>query len=273
MRRFFTPTFLKAAYYQLIGKNKRVPGFILGSGRCGSSLLVDVLASNQQIDVRQQEWYRYFLKSLSRGFKGKEFLTDIIDFKRITNESLASWNALDRFYMKALFGYFANKNHQVVFLIKSPAISMMLSEIEKMFPNAKYIHLYRNGYAVVNSLYNKEYQRVARYRQSFSEQEFKILAAKYWVNSVNSIDDFLQLLDNKRKMSFSYEEFTAYPQEYLKEIADFLGVQNNFNYDISTIKSRNYKIADLSKDDLKAVEHILEQVQEKLGYETIDNNK
>lgn len=272
MKRFFTPTFIKAALFQLLGKNKRVPGFILGSGRCGSSLLVDVLSSNNQIDVKQQEWYRYFLKRLNKGYKSKEFLTDIIDFKRITEKSIKAWTPLDRFYIKAMFSYAANKNADRVYLIKSPAISLMLSEIEQMFPEAIYIHLYRNGYAVVNSLFNKEYQRVKRYQESFSEQEFKVLAARYWAVSVGEIEKFLKKQSPNRVKSLSYEDFTANPADALTNIAELLKVNNNFGFKLSEIKSTNYKISELAKDDISAIREIIEPLHKELGYEPINTN-
>ncbi|NND61779.1 MAG: sulfotransferase [Flavobacteriaceae bacterium] len=268
MRRFINPTFLKAAIWYWTGKSTKDPHFIIGTGRCGSSLLVDVLASNEAVKTSQFEWYHTFLKTLKRSYAAQDFLTDIIDIEKVSEESVRSWNAFDRFYMKALFKYFASYSDKT-YIIKSPAISLILKELQQLFPKGKFIHLYRNPYAVTLSVYKKEYFRVERYREVYTETEFKAVAANYWNSSMKGVEDFLNSIDKETFLEFSYEEFTKDARKKTAEIAGFLNISNNFSYDFSTIRSTNYKIENLSTEEVKMLNPIFREMMEKKNYEPI----
>lgn len=268
MRKYFTPTFLKACFYFLFKKHSRHPVFIVGSGRCGSSLLVDVLKTNEELQVGQQEYYHLFLKTLKKGFEGTPFLTDIIDIGTITAQSIQSYSALDRYYIKALFNYFSNRD-SCIYLLKSPAISLLLPILKDWFPKARFIHLYRNPYAVTLSLFNKEYFRVKRYQEHYSEEAFRALSAAYWKTSVTKIDDFLKGLKTEEYIEFSYEAFTENPVSVLTEIATFLNVSNVFTFDVSTIQSTNTKIENLPQAERASITEILGEILIQKGYEPI----
>ncbi len=268
MKRFLNPTFLKAAWYYWLGKSSKDPVFIIGTGRCGSSLLVDVLASNPEIKVSQFEWYHTFLKTLKRSYVSEIFLTDIIDIKKVSAESVRSWNALDKFYMKALFRYFASYSNQR-YLIKSPAISLILPEIRSLFPKSKFIHLYRNPYAVTLSVYKKEYFRVDRYREDYSDEAFKELAANYWNDSMRAMDSFADSLSREDYLEMSYENFTTDPRNKTSALAKFLDVPDTFSYDFSNIRSTNYKIGDLSEKDAEMLTPIFAEMMIKKNYAPI----
>jgi Sulfotransferase family len=268
MRRYFTPTFLKASLYYFLGRSGQDPIFIVGSGRCGSSLLVDILKSNDNIKISQREWYGIFLKKLKDGYVRKVFLTDIIDFKVITKESLESWTSLDRFFIKVMLKYFASYSDKK-YILKSPAISLMLPYLEELFPKAKYIHLYRNGYAVVLSLYKKEYFREKRYRDEFTPLEFKELAAQYWTDSLEGIQSFFKTIDIKRYLELSYECFCEEPVYYGEQLASFIGTAANYSFDFSTVKSTNYKIEELNQQELTNINLILNEQLALHNYEPI----
>lgn len=274
MRKYFTPTFIKASLLYFFGKLKKDPVFIIGTGRCGSSLLVEVLQSNDQIYTSQEEFYATFLESLEAGFTQSDFLTDIIDFQRLTKESLSKRSALKAFYIKVLFKYLvyreAKKGKR--YLLKSPAVSLQLGQLNNYFPNAKYIHLYRNPYAVTLSLFKKEYFRVQRYRDHFTEEEFKTLAAQYWNVSMAAISKFLNVIKQDRYMEFSYESFTEAPEKHCEAIALFLSVDPNFQFDFAKVKSTNYKIAGLNESEIQPLNAIFSEMATVKGYDLLITN-
>lgn len=266
MSKILNPTFIKAFFLNALGLLKKDPIFILGSGRCGSSLLVDVLHSNKAIKISQNEWYKVFLKTLEEGFNGSDFITDIIDFETITQQSVKSWSRIDKMYIKLILKYLSNYSGKV-FFFKSPAISLMLPEIDTFFPNARYIHLYRNGYAVVNSVYKKEYFRVPRYRDKYTEIEFKKLAAKYWVLSTDAIDLFLK--NKLNSIVFSYEDFTKNPKHFIDKIHSSFNVPGEAQFDYSSISSRNYKIDNLQQEEIATLTAIMKDTLQRKGYDVI----
>ncbi|PNW26187.1 hypothetical protein [Formosa algae] len=82
---------IKSTYINLVG-NGQTPIFILGTGRCGSTLLVDILMTNKALDINQQEQYDWFLTALPEGQKHKPLYTDLINYRLTADKSLAKWN-------------------------------------------------------------------------------------------------------------------------------------------------------------------------------------
>ena len=253
-------------YNRLINKGQE-PIFILGTGRCGSTLLVDILATNPDIQIDQNEQYDWFLLALYDGL-GKHhqpMYTDLINYKLTAKKSIARWTPYYRTKLRIMIDRKINQNNKVFFL-KSPAVTFILPELKKLYPKAKYIHLYRNGFAVSRSWFKKNYFKVKEYQDNYTEEEFILECAKYYNDSILSIDDFFKTIQIEKQFSLSYEDLTKNPEVEISKILDFSEVEDKCDFDLSTIKSANYKIDEL-EDKLKAeLKEIMKDSLETLGY-------
>jgi hypothetical protein len=171
--------------------------------------------------------------------------------KRFTEVSIKSWpNHHERIIRRRLVGYHLGIGLRSTLFVKSAMISFMIPKLISMFPDAKFLHIYRNGPSVVESFLKKEWPK---YRNYFaSEQEYRVYCSKYWCACLLEIEKRKNelSLDSKRSfLEFSYEKLCANPSETLSNIAKFLSVDSKrFNFDASQIVSKNDKVGDFLSD-------------------------
>jgi len=243
------------------------PIFILGTGRCGSTLLVDILNSNPQIDITQKEYYDIFLPALKKGRKHSPVFTDLVNFEVTARESLKYWNR--KFYrikMKVVFDNLLYDKPQKTFIIKSPAMTFVVKKFAQLYPKAKYIHLYRNGYSTSLSWAKKNYYLINKYQEEFTKSEFLYQCANYYNSSILEITSFLKPLPENNKFSLSYEELTKNPYKQIEDLSHFLGVKNKYDFDFSIIKNMNFKQKALNHEQNKTMGKIIRPAHQILGY-------
>jgi hypothetical protein len=138
-----------------------------------------------------------------------------------------------------------------LFFSKSAMLSFMIPSILAIFPDAKFIHIYRNGPSVVSSLIKKEWQK---YSKHFSNKfEYQISCAKYWNDCILEIEtrkNELFLETEGTYYEFSYEQLCKAPKQTMNKISSFLCIDpEGFKFNFSNISSRNYKIGNYKNDD------------------------
>ena len=137
--------------------------------------------------------------------------------------------------------------------------------LQKYFPNAYFICLFRNGYAVAEGIHRKENHAMD-------------LCIKQWTVSNEILLRDMEHLKNK--MMLRYEDFTAEPSKYLDAIAKFLEIEpfpqqvlyNEFKIhkEEGTISNRNEKsLKSLSVEDLEVIRIEGGELLKKLGYDVI----
>lgn len=117
--------------------NSTVPVFILGSGRCGTLQMVKLLENIEGIQAHHEYLFEKILKSAvlyRMGVVGDE------EIKKLLMET----------YVPAV--YYANTP---IWLDSSNALPWIVKPLHELFPNARFIHLLRDGRKVVNSFYHK----------------------------------------------------------------------------------------------------------------------
>ncbi|HID44418.1 MAG TPA: sulfotransferase [Chromatiaceae bacterium] len=96
-----------------------------------------------------------------------------------------------------------------VFLEKSIPNAARIKWLDKHFPNAHFIALIRNGYAVAEGIHRKAGQSVE-------------VAAKQWQQSNRIMLDQLEQVEHK--LLLRYEDLTSKPAESLDKVMTFLGL-------------------------------------------------
>jgi hypothetical protein len=243
----------------LVGKTGRTfgfsmkhPLFIIGTGRCGTSLMVKILNSHPGLSGFPGEanelWHPMVepFETSSLGIPPIE-----VDPKRFTDISVANWPPRHGEKIRDIFsGFSLLTGSSKVFFSKSAMISFMIPKILEVFPDARFIHIYRYGPSVVESYFKKNFGKYSHY--IFTEKDYRLCCARYWNDCILEIkqrETDLSLVEKGQYLEFSYEKLCQSPRDVLNDIAIFLGVASDgFRYDLSRITSQNYKAQDYARD-------------------------
>jgi hypothetical protein len=238
------------------GFRLRRPVFIIGTGRCGTSLLVRILNSHPEIAGYPGE-ANYLWHPKLEPFESTAI--DIppieVDPRNFTEVSLANWpqGHGDRI-RRTLTGCCLVMGRRRAFFTKSAMISFMIPKILEVFPDARFIHIYRSGPPVVESYFRKNYGKYSRF--VFSEKAYRYHCARYWNDCILEIElrrRELSLDSSKSYLELSYENLCQNPRAALNEIAGFLDVgADGFGFDISRIVNQNYKVVEWASGQYSA---------------------
>lgn len=233
------------------------PVFVVGTGRCGTSLLVKMLESHPGILVFPDEanhlWHPKLYSMRSHGPTVPPIEVDPAQF---TATSVGSWPVGHARRIRHTFaGFQLTRGTTKTFVVKSAMVAFMLPTIRDIFPNARFIHIYRRGPAVVRSYFEKNYGRYSHHRMS--QRDYLYCCAQYWNDCILEIERAKanMSLESEHHPFFevSYEALCRTPKETLQQIAGYLHTDvSGFQFDLSRIVNRNYKICltDGEADDL-----------------------
>jgi len=117
--------------------DKSVPVFILGSGRCGTFQIFKLLEGVDELEVHHEYLFENILKSAA-----------LYRMNAIKNEDVK--NILKTTHRPAI-----HYTEEKFWVDSSNALPWIVEPLYEMFPNARFIHLIRDGRKVVSSFYNK----------------------------------------------------------------------------------------------------------------------
>src|SRR6056297_843020 len=171
-----------------LGYKIKSPFFIIGTGRCGSSLLVKILNSHPELIGYSEEandlWHPKSYPFSKKTIETPAMIENPYEFTKI---SIKNWPYKhEKTIKRKLIGYnfFKGKNKRL--FIKSAMISFMVPRLHLIFPDAKFIHIYRTGPAVVESFFKKEWKKYSKYFDS--KQDYRYHCANYWNSCLIEIE-------------------------------------------------------------------------------------
>ena len=210
--------------------------FIVGSGRSGTTLLRNILQNHSDIGVTPElRFFDWILASrkkfgnLANSRKKKKFVERI--FKKISQSGDPLWGAvnLDREairneflkcnnykdYFSKLAEFTSSRKNPKILIEKTPENIFFLSEIFSFFPEAKVIHMVRDG---------REFCASAK-KFGFGKANINLVA--WWIEAIRSYDKFLKKFPGKRKnfLEIKYEDLIERPREVLDKTFSFLRVK------------------------------------------------
>lgn len=214
--------------------SKVQPVFLISLVRSGSTLLQRLLMSHSQISSMAEPW---FLLPLVYSGKKKGLvaeydhsiahgaLEDLI--KNLPNKSDDYYKFLGGF-AKNIYGSISSKN-AIYFLDKTPRYYLIIPEIVKMFPEAKFIFLFRNPIHIYSSILT------TWNNNSFKNSQFLNFDLGFGPRLISSGYEMFK----ERAYALKYKELVNDPTKYLNEICNFL----NIEYEEDMIK--NFNLQDL----------------------------
>ncbi len=217
------------------------PVFIIGCGRSGTTILGQSLSKHRKITYLNEQRYLWFSAfpetdiwtSKASVRNGRLFLTE-------TDYQVKKGKKLSR-----LFRFAAISRGRPVVVEKLPINNFRLRFIQAVFPDARFIHIYRNGLEVARSIgkicekggkwygensykwnmlvdYSKGHDETSSLSQLCETSYDKGLLE--WRLSTEAAVRFLSGLPESKFIELSYDEFLDQPVAVTSKILDFIGV-------------------------------------------------
>ncbi len=286
--------------------------FIVGTGRCGSTLLHEILAKHEEVSFFSNfedqhgklgflgkwsgKFYRNNHLALTRAGKKRFAPTEayrlitrnvspiyVRPYRDLTGRDLTPWMK-EHFYNFFTESY--KKYDKPVFIHKYTGWSR-IGFFSKIFPDAKFIHIIRDGRAVANSWLQMNWwggyegvnnwlwgplSEVHSQEWENSNYSYETLAGISWKILMDSYEKASEVLDQDRYLIIKYEDFLAEPVEEMKKILNFTGLEwtsdfeNQFNkFNIRKSRERAFE-QDLNEQQLDKLESCLSDMLIKYNY-------
>ena len=205
------------------------PIFIIGSPRSGTTLLRLILNRHSRIAIPEETWYFPDLyKRLEKFFKQKDWRFEVAGYiKKCTTVHFPELDESEIFsglvdinknevpnILATINRLFAIKDNKPRWGDKTPGYVLHLPLLKNIFPEAKVVHIIRDGRDVVPSIL--KYWEVGPQTYSFIE------TAYYWKNHVKTGQKFGPRLFGKNYMELRYEDLVSNPIEHTKIICEFI---------------------------------------------------
>lgn len=206
------------------------PQFV-GCGRSGTTLLRNMFDAHSALAMTHES---HFIGPLAKfrsryeseaGFDNDAFVADLFSDANFVRQGLEVEDvrlALDkagtRSYagaVRAVFAAYAAKNGKKLYGDKTPGSVTQIEMLAELFPEAKFVHIIRDGRAVALSYL----ERPEWGPETMAE------AANHWKNRVRRGRAAGRAIGAERYMEVRYEDVVADPEAVARRVCDFLGLE------------------------------------------------
>jgi hypothetical protein len=286
------------------------PIFIVGSGRSGTTLLYNIVAGHENVAwfsnytnrFSQNAWlasFNYLYKNVktsntflkknyfprpSEGYNLWDYFHPINDDRDLgasppfTEEDV---KYADISKMKNTIKQHLHYSGTTRFLNKNTRNTRRLRYLYDIFPDGYFIHIIRDGRAVVNSITNigwwmdlelwyEDGGKSVPQLISEGKDELELAARGWKLEVLRAIEDSKKISDDQY-IEIRYEDLTQNPTPLIKKILSFVELEytpkmetflNSFK-----IKNMNYKYKEsINEKDLEKIENIIKPLLIKLNY-------
>ena len=261
--------------------NIKAPIFITGIGRCGSTIIYDVLSEHEQVawlsDICSKYPSKPYLNKLLLSYVDVPILKKIIRHRFQPSECYKLWDQVSRGFSTPfrdlvaddVTNYERKKIINTLNKIPTQKRNRLMVKItgwsrigflKEIFPDAKFIHVVRDGRAVVNSILNVDFWWGWRGPWNWrwgklSEEQYLLwekydksfvaLAAIEWNLIMDSFELAKESMNSENYLEIKYEDFCSNTTVKVKQICEFanLNWSKKFEDNITKyqIKSTNTK--------------------------------
>ncbi len=196
------------------------PIFIFSLPRSGSTLLQRVLMSHSKVSSAGEPWLLLPLVSMVKKtgtasvYSHQTSQIAIEDLIRAMPDGKKEYNIYLRQFVESVYQSVSNEN-SIYFIDKTPRYYLIIPEIAELFPDAKYIFLFRNPIQIYASIITTwgagSLRRLFHHKVDLRE------------GPIHVTDGFLKLKD--KAYSLRYEDFVQNPRDQLVALLDYLGLK------------------------------------------------
>jgi len=206
--------------------------FIIGRPRSGTTLLQLFFDAHPNVQIPSEclhIWQLHTKYSSVINWDNKRLWIFLVDFTKTVfftfkkfdiiaiqkdliklSENL-NYSAICKVIAKHFISTF-NKSNILLFGDKNPFYSQCFDDIFPLINNSKFIHLIRDPRDNHISIFNSRFSIPSITHDTL-----------YWKNSILTIDKYKQKYPEKF-YTIKYEDLVEYPEKYLKQICEFLGI-------------------------------------------------
>lgn len=197
------------------------PLFVFSLPRSGSTLLQRSIAAHPRISTAAEPWLllplTYALRREGSYAEYSHFSASNAMTQFVANMpgGRGAYNEELRRFVEGVYSRYAKRNDRY-FLDKTPRYHLIVDEIMELFPNAKFVFLWRNPLAVIASAlhtFGKGKWRLHYYRIDFFKG-FERLHSGY-------------MKHRDRVHNVNYESFLCNPETETARLFDYLGLQQD----------------------------------------------
>jgi hypothetical protein len=260
--------------------------FIVGTGRCGSTVFHRLLATHPQVMwlsglcdryPHRPEWNRLAVTAVSNPL-----LHPMLKSKVRPGESYRFWETHARGFaepcrdllradvtarskkqIRAVFGRMLTpaRNRILVKITGWPRIGFL----DEIFEDAKFIHIVRDGRAVASSLLHVNFWRGWYGPQGWRagllspedqatwdsyDRSFVALAGLEWRIQMRAIEAARRTLEPRRFLEVKYEEFCSHPLETCRRVLNFAELPSSAALDRNVEETSLRNMSNRWRDDL-----------------------
>jgi len=187
---------------------------------------------------------------------------------------MAKW--MKKYYYLVQMLTFGHKGKQL--FLKNPTSSYRIPQILEMFPNAKFIHTYRNPYEVYKSTVKFFDGVFAIYTlQTWDKEKMKQDILKNYKSLYEYQDKDLHLIPEDRIIHVKYEDFIQTPKEHMERIYKHLKIDGWEEYkedmnQYAESQKRDYvpNIHNIDDEAINNVNEHWDKYRKKYGYEKLE---
>ena len=171
---------------------------------------------------------------------------------------------------------FGHKGKQL--FLKNPSLSYRIPDILEMYPNAKFIHTYRNPYKVYSSSVKFFDEVFAIYTlQTWGDDKMKQDILDNYKLLYEKFDEDLTLIPKENIVHSKYEDFISDPVNSLKDIYDKLRIsgweehkESIIAYAKSQLKDYKPNVHVTDSDVIRRVNEHWDKMRSDYGYEKLE---
>jgi hypothetical protein len=211
-------------------------GFIIGTGRCGSTMLAQMLNSHTKVCVPFElqilfensnngtRLYEIFKEEKNESFGAEDFINlieartphkfhEYFDYRHFFEKQQYPIRSLQKLANR-LFNEIAESKNKEIFIEQTPWYGQNIDILNALFPDAKYIHMVRDGRDVAIS-----FARTPWWHDDIGQN------LERWHAEVRQIiDSSSKILNPNQLLQVRYEDFVDQPEIELKRICNFLNI-------------------------------------------------
>ena len=209
--------------------------FIVGTGRSGTTLMAQVLNAHSQICVPGELQIAFetsnngarlaeiFASMKNLRFRAEDYinlvqercphtLDDYYDYQAFFHQLDYPITSL-QWLLTELYTDIAYSQGKSIFAEQTPWYGQNINLLNQLFPQAKFIHMVRDGRDVAIS-----FARTPWWHKDVN------LNLEQWTSEVNKIEEDGSRWVKQRMLIIRYEDFISTPEKVTKEVCDFLDV-------------------------------------------------
>ncbi|MEW8052527.1 MAG: sulfotransferase [Candidatus Thiodiazotropha sp.] len=212
--------------------------FVISLPRSGSTLLQRILSIHPSICTTSETWLLlpqiYTLKencvfSEYNATAASRALSDLCEY---IDKGQDVYKMLIKRHFIDMVQRTADRN-QTIFVEKTPRNNLIIEDIYNLFPESKYIFLWRNPAAVVASMIN-----------SFSNGKWNIYRQE--IDLYKGLDNMIRSnkLKIKNRLDIRYEDLVHEPRKHTSEIIKFIGLRDGISIECMSNNSLTGRMGD-----------------------------